>query len=61
MTHRFAEQAKTQALLAQLTTYRNIANAMQACLQAIANGDADAQEMARQTLEKLNKEYGNES
>lgn len=61
MTHKYAEQAKVQALLRNLAAYKNMAFAMQQCLQAIANGDANAQTLATQTLAELNKEYGNES
>lgn len=61
MTHRHAEQVKTQQLLTKLANYTNMTKAMRECLEAIANGDADAQAMAQQTLAKLNKDYGNES
>jgi hypothetical protein len=60
MTHRHAEQAKTQQLLTKLANYTNMTKAMRQCLEAIANGDANAQQLATDTLAKLNKEHSNE-
>lgn len=61
MSFKHAEQAKALELLRQLAAYRNMAYAMQECLKAIADGDANAQKLATETLAKLNKEYGSES
>lgn len=61
MTHRFAEQAKVQALLRDLAACRNMAKLMEQALRAIALGEAHPVEIAQAALKQLNKEYGDES
>ena len=55
----YAEQAKMLQMMRERATYKDMAFKMQETLKAIANGDGDAQVIAQQTLDELQKEYGN--
>ena len=55
----YAERAKMLQMLRERSAYKDMAWQRQAALKAIANGDGDAQLIAQQTLDQLQKEYGN--
>jgi len=54
----YAEQAKMLQMMRERATYKDMAFKMQEALKAIADG-GDAKIIAQQTLDELQKEYGN--
>ena len=54
------EQYQMLQAMRERLAYRDMAFAMQEALKRIAGGEADAQRIAQQTLDQLNKEYGDE-
>ena len=54
-----SEHYKMLAMMRERNAYRDMALQMQEALTTIANGDGDAQVIAKQILDKLMKEYGN--
>lgn len=54
-----SEHYKMLQMMRERSAYKDMAWQMQAALRAIAGGDGDAQLIAQQTLDQLQKEYGN--
>jgi hypothetical protein len=54
------EQYQMLQAMRERLAYRDMAFTMQEALKLIAGGDGDAQRIAQQTLDQLNKEYGDE-